>query len=74
MHLWPRSGWLWFRETCVAFRLVGIVGLLPWLLTARTLQDFAKVTVPILRVTIVAVAVLVLAVGVVSQAQRLAKR
>jgi hypothetical protein len=69
-----RSSWLWFKEACLAFRFVGLVCLLPWLFTGRTLQDFAKVSVPILGFTIVAVAVLVLVVGVVLIAQRFANR
>jgi len=69
-----RSSWLWFKEACLAFRFVGLVCLLPWLFTGRTLQDFAKVSVPILGFTIVAVALMVLVVGVVFVAQRFANR
>src|SRR5262249_6722409 len=40
------SRWLWFKEACIAFRLVGPVCLLPWLFTGRSLQQFANISVP----------------------------
>jgi hypothetical protein len=69
-----RSRWLWFKEACLAFRVVGIVCLLPWLFTGRTLQDFARVSVSILGAVILAVALMMLAGGIVFVTLRLARR
>ncbi len=68
------SRWLWFKEACLAFRMVGPVCLLPWLFTGRTLHSFARVTVPILSFTLVTVAILVLVVGTAFAVQRISRR
>lgn len=65
------SRWLWFKEACIAFRVVGPACLVAWFLGGGTLERFAIVTVPVLKWTISLVATLVLLVGVAFIGERL---
>ena len=61
--LWlSRHSWLWFKEACLAFRLVPLC-VVAWLFTDRTLQSFSTIGVTVLGIVIFVVAALVLVVG-----------
>jgi hypothetical protein len=68
------SRWLWFKEACIAFRLVGPTSLLAWFVAGGTLERFSYVTVPILKFTILLVATLVLLVGAAFIGERLRRK
>ena len=68
-----RHRWLWFKETCWAFRLAPLC-LVPWLFTGRTLRSFSNLAVPILMIVIVVIVGLVLAAGVAFIARQVARR
>jgi hypothetical protein len=65
------SRWLWFKEACIAFRVVGPVCLVAWAYAGGTLEHFSSVTVPVLKYTILLVATLVLLVGAAFIGERL---